>query len=232
MYYILYNAKHKEKSIMFDIIDKLLNLLFPPTCIGCGKRNVYLCFKCVENIKVSEAKLEKNIYPIFSYKDKVIKKALWNLKYKGHMSIAKPLALLIHDRILEELSDLEIMDDFKNPILVPIPLSKRRLRERGFNQSEEIAKEIYKIDDGNTFEFAPNALLKIKETESQVKIKDRVERLKNLNGCFAVKNSEKVRGRNIILIDDITTTGTTINEAKETLLRADVKKVIAFTVAH
>jgi len=215
---------------MLKILNKLLDLLFPPACIGCDKKGMYLCLECVENIDPPETKCGENIYPIFSYKNRVVKKALWNLKYKGHTSIAEPLALFMYDKVLEELSDLEIMEDFKNPILIPIPLSKKRLRSRSFNQSEVIAREIYKIDGSRTLGFIPGILCKIKETESQMSMKNKGKRLRNLDGCFAVKG--EVGGKNIILIDDITTTGTTINEARKTLLDAGAKKVIAFTVAH
>ncbi len=217
---------------ILKILNNLLDLLFPPVCIGCNKKDKYLCLMCVEKIELSETKYSENIYPIFNYRNKIIKKALWNLKYKGHTSIAIPLAIFMYDRILEELSDLKIMENFNNPLLIPIPLSKKRLKFRGFNQSEAIAREIYKIDEGRTLEFASDKLYKIKETESQMKIKDRAKRLKNLTNCFEIKNSDKLIGRNIILIDDITTTGATINEARNALLKIGAQKVIAFTVAH
>jgi predicted amidophosphoribosyltransferase len=77
-------------------------------------------------------------------------------------------------------------------------------------------------------------LIKPKETEHQARIKDRRTRLKNIIGSFAVKDSEKnkIKNRNIILIDDITTTGATLTEAKKVLKQAGARKIIAFTVAH
>jgi competence protein ComFC len=217
---------------MFKILNKVLNIIFPLKCLGCKKQETYLCLECIKNIEPPRNNPNKNIHAIFSYKNRIIKKAIWNLKYKGHTNIAVPLATLMYDKILEEISELLIMDDFKNPILIPIPLSKRRFRARGFNQSEILAKEIYKIDNGRALEFAPKVLLKIKETESQMKIQNRAKRLKNLSGCFAVKNPNEVSGRNIILIDDIITTGATIKEAERILLKSGAKKIIAFTIAH
>ncbi len=217
---------------MLNILNKLLDLLFPAKCIGCGKQETSLCLKCTENIEPPQETPNRNIYAIFSYKNKTIRQALWNLKYKGHTSIADTIAIFMYDKILEELSELLIMEDFKNPILIPIPLSKKRLRFRGFNQSEILAKEIYKIDTGLTLKLSSNILFKIKETKSQMKIKNKTERLKNLSGCFYVKRPDEIKGQNIILIDDITTTGATIKEASETLLKSGARKVIAFTVAH
>jgi len=76
-----------------------------------------------------------------------------------------------------------------------------------------------------------NVLYKIKETISQVEIKDRNKRLKNIQGVFAVKNSEIIRNKVIILVDDITTTGATLNEAGRVLKQAGGKKIIGLTVA-
>ena len=88
--------------------------------------------------------------------------------------------------------------------------------------------------------FRRNILIKNKETEHQAHIKNRKERLKNLIGSFTIKSSKQnakenisiIKGRNIILIDDITTTGATLNEAKKILRQAGARKIIAFTVAH
>ncbi|KKS56700.1 MAG: Competence protein F, partial [Candidatus Nomurabacteria bacterium GW2011_GWF1_42_40] len=75
-------------------------------------------------------------------------------------------------------------------------------------------------------------LIKPKDTKHQAHIENRSERLKNIIGSFTVKNSEIIKGRNIILIDDILTTGATLSEARKVLKRAGARKVIAFTVAH
>ena len=77
-----------------------------------------------------------------------------------------------------------------------------------------------------------NVLIKIKETEHQANIKERRDRLKNLSDSFSVKNSKMIEGKNIILIDDVTTTGATLSEARKILKQSGAKKVIAFTVAH
>lgn len=153
------------------------------------------------------------------------------LKYRNKKGIADVLAKAAYDRLLEELSDLAVFENFNNPILIPIPLYKKRLKKRGYNQAELLAREITKRSD-NVFALATNVLHKIRETKSQVEIRDKKERLKNLRGAFAVKNPETIHGRNIILIDDVTTTGTTLNEAKKVLEKAGARKVIGVTVAH
>ena len=152
-------------------------------------------------------------------------------------------AEIIYEKILEELSELSIMENFTEPVLIPIPLSPKRRRERGFNQAELICRELVKINnlrysvDLNqekkfNLKLESGVLIKPKETEHQARIKDRRQRLKNIIGSFAVKNGELIKNRNIILIDDILTTGATLSEAKKVLKQAGARKIIAFTIAH
>ena len=110
-------------------------------------------------------------------------------------------------------------------------MHKKDLYTRGYNQSELIVKEIVKIDGNKNFQYIQNSLTKIKETPHQSKLKNKTERLKNLKNCFSA-DAEKVKGRNIILIDDVITTGTTMSEASRTLKEAGAKNVIGFSIAH
>ena len=133
---------------------------------------------------------------------------------------------------MEELSELSVMENFREPLLIPIPLSPKRYRERGYNQAELICRELIKIDRNKNFKLEKNILIKPKETEHQARIKNRRERLENIVGSFSVKNVESIKNRNIILIDDITTTGATLAEARKILKKSGARKIIAFTVAH
>jgi competence protein ComFC len=123
------------------------------------------------------------------------------------------------------------MSGFTSPILIPIPVTRRTKTSRGWNQCELLALEIGKLDEGKNIEIICNALLKTKQTEDQVG-KSKIEREKNLKGCFAVKNPELIKNKNIILLDDIITTGATMKEARKTLLEAGAKRVICLAVAH
>ena len=139
-----------------------------------------------------------------------------------------------------------MIENFKDAILIPIPLSRRRYRERGYNQAELICKELIKLDSNSNinlrygvdekmernFSLEKNILIKIKETEHQANIKDRRDRLKNLVGSFYVKNPEVIKSKNIVLIDDVLTTGATLTEAKKILKQNGARKIIAFTIAH
>lgn len=214
-----------------NIFNKILDLFLPNNCISCKTRNTVLCDKCIFTITETSCKTNTTI-SIFNYKDKIIKKAIWSLKYKNNKNMSVIFAKILHDRMLEELSDEKIFSDFKKPLLIPIPLSKSKRKIKGYNHAELIAIEICKKDKGNSFTLAKDVLYKIKDTPRQVSIKTKIDRIKNLKNCFRVKDNKKIYGRNIILIDDVTTTGATIAEAKKALLSSGARKVIAFTVAH
>ena len=214
------------------IYKKILDVVFPTHCTGCKKENTPLCIDCLNNLPPAMEVNNISNVSIFDYKDTTVKNSIWFLKYGGNKEIGKIFAYSIYDRLLEEMSEQNIFSNFHDPFLIPIPLSKKRLKKRGFNQSEILAKEMSFIDGDVSFKIATNVLYKIKDTPSQVSIKDKKKRLQNLKGCFSVKNPDNIKNRNIILIDDITTTGATIAEARKTLLGAGAKKVIAFTIAH
>lgn len=136
------------------------------------------------------------------------------------------MAELMSGNLAEELAELELFENFGQPILVPIPISKSRLRERGYNQSELIAKNL------SGFVVETKILIKIKDTPRQARIENRQTRMQNVLGSFAVQNAELIQNRNIILIDDVATTGATLKEARKVLKNAGARKIIAFTFAH
>ena len=127
------------------------------------------------------------------------------------------------------------MENFREPILIPIPLASKRKKERGFNQAELLCQKLVNIDKNNNFILEKNVLIKTKDQEHQARLKDRRDRLANIIGSFSIKNPkemQKIKNRNIILIDDVITTGATLSEARKTLKQFGAKKVIAFTIAH
>lgn len=167
-----------------------------------------------------------DIIPFFNYRDKIIRQLITDLKYKGKRSNAKIIGEVVYEYLLEELSDRELYDDFTDPILIPIPLSRQRLRERGYNQTELIANFLTDACQLNT-----KSLKRIRNTESQT-TKNKEERMENLKDAFVVKNNKLIKNKNIVLIDDVVTTGSTLNEAKRVLLKNGAKNVLAIAVAH
>jgi ComF family protein len=216
-------------------LDTIFNIVFPAKCVLCGKSGVDLCLDCLKDAPGAERESAKWIFPLYDYRHPAIKKSLWLLKYKGKKRLANVFAEILYEKMLEELSELSVMENFTEPILIPIPLSAKRYRERGYNQAQLICEEIMKIDNVRkniNFSLEKNVLIKPKDTEHQARIKDRGARLKNMTGSFAIKNAELVKNKNIILIDDILTTGATLSEARKALKQSGARKVIAFTVAH
>lgn len=207
---------------MNKLIHTILNFFFPQKCIGCGKDNTLLCNDCLKRIDYPGLPKDKNIFAAADYNDETAKKAIWLLKYRKIKAISEPLAKLIYERIWNKIK-------IKNPIFIPIPLSKNRLKERGFNQAELIAKY---LSDKTSITLITNVLYKIKDTPSQVSIKNREKRLDNLKGSFAVKNQELIKDKNIILIDDVCTTGATIREARKIIKEKGAKKILAAVVAR
>ncbi|MEK7107963.1 MAG: hypothetical protein AAB704_02340 [Patescibacteria group bacterium] len=176
---------------------------------------------------------QENLIALFDYRDQLVRTAIWELKYRGNQTVAALLAEVLFDELSAELSEREIFENFTRPLLIPIPLSKKRRRQRGFNQCEILLTELAKLDTSKIFEIKNNLLIKIKDTPSQTKIDSRASRLKNLRGAFAVNESAvAVAGRNIIVIDDVATTGATLSETRKVLRRAGAKKVLGFALAH
>lgn len=215
---------------MDNLSKKFFAWLFPAKCIVCKKEGPFICQKHLRHIPIS-AKPDKDwIISVWSYKDPKIKKLLWMLKFEHKFAVVEDLSHILFDHLFEELAERSIFENNQKPILVPIPLSKKSLRARGYNQSEIIAQTLVDKSDGRL--IVENILEKTRETVTQHSIRNRNERLKNLRGVFAVKEDSEIKGKNIILIDDITTTHGTLVEAKRTLKDAGARSVIGFTIAH
>ncbi len=211
---------------------QILELIFPEKCIGCRKKHETLCTTCIEKIEKPQDNLPARYVALFSFKNPVLKRALWELKYKNKRLVANRVGKILGEHILGEISEVTIFSAQYTPILIPIPLHHTRKKKRGYNQSELIAESALSICGKNMGELRSDILFKIRDTEPQAKIKNRMKRLQNLAGCFAVKNPNTISGRNIILIDDVTTTGATLDEARKELIKNGAKKVIGYTIGH
>lgn len=171
------------------------------------------------------------VLPLFPYENPLVKTAVWEVKYRGNTTIARLAGELLAGELAEWLIELSETENFRAPLIIPIPLAKQRKQKRGFNQCELLAHEMMRELSG-MIELKTDLLLKTKETESQTKSKNRDTRIKNLEGCFAIKNPAEIKDRNIVLLDDVTTTGATLAEARKTLLARGARKVVAIAFAH
>ena len=231
--------------ILNKIKSLLLNLFFPKKCLGCGTADVYLCPKCFNRIEITlnntcffcgkitwqgkicigcqkENYLDRVIVGA-EYKVPLVRDLIKNFKYHYVRELAKPLSQLI----IKSLALCGTLDFPHNAVVVPIPLYGRRMRTRGFNQAELLAKEV-----ANYFNLPleTNLLKRTISTEPQANIKDDEKRKINIKGVFNL-NSPAVQGKNIILVDDVSTTGATLTEAGKILKNNGANEVWALVVA-
>ena len=171
-----------------------------------------------------------NLHTVFAYRHPLVRTAIWELKYWHNENIAQMLALQLHEYLIDTLAEEALFKNFVSPCIVPIPSSKSRLRERGYNQCEFLADMLKQIDNGKNFEVAL-ALKKIKETKPQTEIRQKEKRRQNVRGCF-VADPAVVSGRNIIVLDDVITTGSTVREACRAFREAGAEKIIGVALAH
>lgn len=202
--------------------------LFPRKCIGCTARDFWVCEKCLAQIPKSFENPFTWSSSVFEYKNKVIRKAIWKIKFTKKHSVLEDLEKLTCESFLSFLEKRSLVT--KEIFLVPIPITKRSMQTRGYNQSLLICKIISK--NNKNVKIENSVLVKSKNHLAQNKIRNRSERLENVKNSFAAKNGEKNKGKIIILIDDVTTTGATLEEARKILLQTGAKKVFAFTLAH
>lgn len=209
-----------------DYFDVVFEYIFPSNTVETYLRNPAY----VSRIPPARPAPYPWMFSIFDYRNTYIRRGIRILKTRASSSILKTFSMSMSDLLIEELSDQLLFYNFSTPLLIPIPVSAKRFRERGFNQAELLANQISIVM--GTIPVVSDVLTKHKETSKQATVKNKMDRMNNVIGCFSVKNKEKIKNRNIILIDDVTTTGATLAEARTTLLQAGARQVVAVTVAH
>lgn len=169
------------------------------------------------------------IQSLFSYKHPLVRKTIHALKYHGNHDAARLCGEALFELILLDMSEVRGFET-RQTLLVPIPLSNKRLKERGYNQVELVTSEIMKHDKNNLLTHTPHALKRIKHLESQTKTRTRKERIAQARHIFIA--DPLVKGKNIILIDDVVTTGATMKDARRALHAAGASRVRSYTIAH
>jgi len=217
----------------------VLDLLLPQRCFGCRRRGTVLCSACAVLREPADPLDGPQTYALFAYRDRVVQKMIWALKYRGTRAMGERLGALLYDYLAEELSEASLLGGGdQNFLVVPIPLAPSRARTRGYNQATVIARGLInraeKISprDGGKFILAEKILRRTRDTGSQTGIRERSKRLANVRGCFAITDPTTVRGKQIIIVDDVITTGGTLTEARRELQTAGAKIVIAAAIAH
>ena len=214
------------------IFNYILDLIYPPVCGICGKIDKNsLCNKC--NLKVKKEAVfgvdeycetqdklfDEHLY-VFIYSG-IIRNAILNYKFNNKSYIYKTITkfLLKNEKFVEIIKSYDI--------IIPVPLSKKRMKERGYNQSELIAKEISKTLN---IDLNKQSLIKNQNTVAQSTL-NKEERLKNSQGVYTLKYPNKITNKNVLIIDDIYTTGSTVNECSKKILKANPEKIGVLTIA-
>jgi len=230
------NWKYKTyRSIWFA-----LDLLFPPQCGGCGKPGSRWCETCQRSVKILNGILcdvcglpqdkpgvcgiclasmprfrSLRAWAVF---DEPVQSALHKLKYRRDLSMG--------DAIAAEMLPFVQSLNWKVDLIVPVPLGKQRMRERGYNQVAMIAKPLAM---GLGLQYSPYMLARRKETRSQVGL-SREERHQNVQNAFWADSG--VKGKTVLIMDDVSTTGSTLSSGADAVYAAGAKDVYALTVAR
>jgi len=213
----------------------LLDLFFPKFCFGCQREGSFLCSDCEATLDILLTHQEfqtvnlNNLYWAMEYKNPLIKNLIQRFKYEPFVKeLAAPLSCLIIDHFQLLDNPPPFLGGGPNFIFLPVPLEKRRLRWRGFNQAEEIGKELSRF---LKIPLINDVLIKIKETPPQIELLEK-ERRESVRGAFLVKNRSSIRNKMVLLVDDVYTTGATIKECASILRKAGAKEVIGIVVAR
>lgn len=239
---------------MDNLTNFTLDLFFPKFCLGCQKEGSYLCYDCrhlldiceftyclceraprlpIGNInqgkcpKCSHKNLSGLFFALPFKENQLTKKIIYQFKYEPYL---KDLAEIIASVLIEYFIKIgnNTLPFWENSILIPVPLDKNKFKTRGYNQSEELAKELSKKIE---IPLIVDNLIKMKPTLSQMEL-SKVEREKNLKDAFAIKNPESLRGKKIFLVDDVYTTGSTMQECAKVLRKSGAKSVWGIAIAR
>jgi len=223
------------------MFNSILNLFFPKVCYACSHlltdNELHMCTSCRHNLPVTNFHFENNdtVEKVFYGRVKIehatallkfekkgiVQQLLHNLKYRGHETISK----ILGEWLANELKTVEAYK--KIDVVIPVPLHKNKLRKRGYNQVTMFGVEISKALNA---EYIDNVLIKTTATKTQV-FKKRISRWNNTNEIFTIANTNLIEGKHVLLVDDIITSGATIEACSNMLNKAKNIKISVATMA-
>jgi len=231
----------------------LLDILFPKRCVQCRKIGDYVCSNCFAQLSfdVKHICLVCNGWSMNEYThprcigryiidgtfcgfvyNRIMKRLIYVFKYRPYVSdLRKFLTELLHEELIQQESFIQVFQKY-TPVFIPIPLSPKRLKKRGYNQAKILAQELANVFQAKMIDCLERTL----DTKPQFGLK-REERKANMIGAFSIKKSE-IRNTKLetnpsaFLIDDLLTTGTTLLEAANVLKRNGFKKVWGICLAR
>lgn len=234
------------------LMANILDFLFPKYCVNCKKLGEYLCPDCFSRLSfdtkniclvcggpayngLTHPRCYKKYAPEGSFTavvyNSIAKKLIFQFKYKPFLTGLKTfLGDLAYESLIQNEEFAKILRFAQDDIIfVPIPLSPKKFRKRGYNQSEILAKELSKKLGFQVL----NCLERVKETKSQFSL-NKEERRQNMAGAFGLRDEFKltIKDKNMVLVDDVLTTGITMSEAAKILKKNGAKSVWALSFAR
>ena len=224
----------KFDKILRQICTVPIVSIYPQTCGICGKINENsLCKKCEKNLKKQsenqiikdgeeiEYKYFNELMYIFKYEGQ-IRKIILDYKFneKAYIYLTFVNFLLKNEKIFENIKSYDT--------IIPVPISKKRQKERGYNQSLLIARE---ISNQTNLKLVNNCLIKTKNIVEQSKL-NKEDRRQNIQGVYKLQNMQLIKNKKILLIDDIYTTGSTVNECSKILRQGNPSKIGVLVLAR
>lgn len=202
---------------MGRFMELVLDLLFPPR----QEERIVRALTHSDVIALTEPRERGKITSLFSYRDPRVRALIWQLKYKGD----RRAVTLLTETLVQYL-------DFHMPgyfLVLPIPLSRTRLHERGYNQTALIAKSLEKLRP--RFILTENLLVRRHHNERQTTL-SRLERIRNMRDAFTIANPQALEGKDVLILDDVTTTGATLQEAESAVRACGPRSVRCIAIAH
>ncbi len=226
------------KSRLTEIYNSIKDFIFPKTCIVSGEKlpednsNEFLDDRIINSLDrltvndITEMKVNtsnKEIFSIFSFKtDSDMQKIIHHFKYNGFTKIGDLFGSIMAEEILKSNLNVSEFD-----IITAVPLFASKKRSRGYNQSALLAEA---INRKLALRYIPDLLKRIKDTKSQTYLKME-ERTANVKNVFRLDDKYDIKGKKVILIDDVMTTGSTISECIKVLKKKGCEKVLAAAIA-
>lgn len=226
---------------MQKFIDNIISMFYPKLCLGCGDALQHherlLCTHCMLHLPetnfhkehdnplkwvfMGRVNVQEVASLLFYKKGNTVQHILHNLKYNGQKELGEMLGKYYGEQLIEEERFQDI--DY----IIPIPLHPKKERKRGYNQSEWLAMG---LSEGMSRPYLKDVLIRTQFTETQTK-KSRFNRWENVKEVFQIQNEEKVRGKHLLICDDVLTTGATTEAAAQQLLNIEGVRVSIVTLA-
>ncbi len=206
-------------------LNDILNLLFPPRCVGCGRPGSWFCGSCCASVEtLAPLVATRTLVPLQGVRAAAslsgpLRTAIHRYKYDGMTVLATPLGKILHQGWSQEPWSVNV--------IVPVPLHSARLRQRGYNQSALLARQLglaasLPVDEGS--------LQRVQATQPQVGL-SALQRADNVRNAFAC-TCQSLKGQVVLLVDDVLTTGATLQACARAVLEGGASGVWAVTLAE